>query len=51
VSHNLGTTAVIVQVYDASGNQEIPQNIAITDANTVTLTFGASFTGSVSVMG
>lgn len=51
VTHNLNTTSVIVQVYDSSGNQAIPQNVAITDANNVTLTFGASFTGSVVVMG
>lgn len=51
VTHGLGTTAVIAQVYDASGNQAIPQNIAVTDANDVTLTFGASFSGSCLVMG
>ena len=51
ISHGLGTTAVIVQVYDGSGNQVIPQTVEITNANTVTLTFGASFTGSAVVMG
>jgi hypothetical protein len=51
ISHDLGTTAVIVQVYDGGGNQVIPQNVAVADANTVTLTFGASFTGSAVVMG
>lgn len=50
-AHGLGTTAVIVQVYDGSGNQVTPQNVAVTDANDVTLTFGASFSGSVVVMG
>ena len=51
VTHNLGTSAVLVQVQDASGNVVQPQNIAITSANVVTLTFGASFTGSVVVIG
>ena len=51
VTHNLGTTAVIVQVYDGSGNQVIPQNIAATSTTVVTLTFGAAFTGSVVVIG
>jgi hypothetical protein len=51
IDHGLGTTAVIVQVYDASGNQVIPENIAVTDANDVTLTFGASFTGGAVIMG
>ena len=51
VTHGLGTTAVIAQVYDGSGNQAIPQNVAVTDANDVTLTFGAAFSGSCLVMG
>ena len=51
VTHNLGTSAVLVQVQDASGNVVQPQNIAITSANVVTLTFGASFTGSAVIMG
>jgi hypothetical protein len=51
VTHNLGTSAVLVQVQDASGNVVVPQNIAITSANVVTLTFGANFTGSVTVIG
>ena len=49
--HNLGTTAVIVQVYDASGNQVIPERIMIADANHVTLVFGAAFTGSAVAIG
>ena len=51
ITHDLGTAAVITQVYDASGNQVIPQGINVTDANDVTLTFGASFTGSAVIMG
>ena len=51
VTHNLNTTAVIVMVYDGSGNQVIPQNVAVTSSTVVTLTFGAAFTGSVVVIG
>ena len=51
VTHNLGTTAVIVQVYDSNDNQVAAQNVAITSANVVTLTFGAGFSGSVVVVG
>jgi hypothetical protein len=49
VNHMLGTTLVVIQVFDASGNLVDPQQVNITDANNVTLTFGAAFTGSVSV--
>jgi hypothetical protein len=51
LTHNLGTTSVITQVYDASGNQVVPQSIQVTSANVVTLTFGAAFTGSAVVVG
>lgn len=51
VTHNLGTTAVIVQVFDASGVLQQPESVTITSSNVVTLTFGASFTGSVVVIG
>lgn len=51
VTHNLGTSDVIVQVYDAAGKQVEAQGVTITDANTVTLEFGAAFDGSVVVMG
>lgn len=51
VTHNLGTTAVIVQVYDTGGNQVVPQNVLVQDANNVILTFGASFSGSCVIMG
>ena len=51
VTHNLNSTAVLVQVFDASGVQAIPETVTTTSANVVTLTFGASFTGSVVVIG
>lgn len=51
VTHPLGTTAVIVQAFDASGVQVQPESLAVTSSSVVTLTFGASFTGSVVVIG
>ena len=51
ITHTLNTEAVIVQVYDASGNQVTPQNIQVTGVTTVVLTFSASFTGSCVIMG
>lgn len=50
VTHNLGTTAVLVQVLDGSGLLIDPQTTTITSSNVVTLTFGVAFTGSVTVM-
>jgi hypothetical protein len=51
VTHNLGTKAVLVQVYDTSGNQVDPQSVTTTSTSVVTLTFGAAFSGSVVVIG
>ena len=50
VTHGLNTTALLIQVYDAAGNQVTPQDIAITDANNVTLTFSPAFSGTVSIL-
>jgi hypothetical protein len=49
--HNLGTTDVIVQVYDGSSVLVIPESVTVTSSNVVTLSFGAAFTGSVVVAG
>lgn len=51
VTHNLGTSNVLVQVYDGSGVLVSPESVTATSSNVVTLTFGASFTGSVVVSG
>jgi hypothetical protein len=51
VNHNFGSTAVICQVYDSGGVQQLPESQTVTDANHITLTFGASFTGSAVVLG
>ena len=50
VTHNLGTLQVIVQVSDASGLKVEPESITLTSSNVVTLTFGAAFTGSCTIM-
>ena len=44
-THNLNNRNVLVQTYDSSFNQIIPQNIALTDANTVTIVFPVSISG------
>jgi hypothetical protein len=51
LNHNLGTTAVIVQVRDAAGKRAEPETETVTSANVVTLTFGAAFTGTATVIG
>ena len=47
VSHNLGTTDVSVDVYDASSPRMIliPDSISTTDSNTVTITFNVAQAG------
>lgn len=50
VNHMLGTTLVLVQVFDGSGNLVQPQGTSVVDANNVALTFGSAFTGSVVVV-
>lgn len=53
LTHNFGTTSVLTQCYDNASppNLIIPQNIAITDSNDVTVTFSASQSGSCIVNG
>lgn len=50
VNHMLGTTLVLVQVVDSSGNFVEPESVTVTDSNNVTLGFGIAFTGSVVVI-
>jgi hypothetical protein len=49
VTHNLGDSLPIVQVYDSLGEQITPDTIDITDANNVQLTFSISTSGNVIV--
>lgn len=51
VTHSLGTTAVIVQVFDAGGVLVFPESLTITSSSVCTLTFGEAFTGSATVIG
>lgn len=53
LTHNLNTTAVIVQCYDAASPPAliIPNTTKITDANDVTVTFSASQSGKCQVSG
>lgn len=49
VTHGFGTTRVLFQVFDGNALLVQPETATITDANTVTLTFGDVFTGSCTV--
>jgi hypothetical protein len=51
VTHNLGTTDVLVQVFDGSNVLVDPESVTATSTSVVTLTFGAAFTGRVVVLG
>ena len=53
VQHNLGTTAVVVQVYDSVGNLVIPPDVTIQvmSTNLVNLAFSVPLSGSVVVVG
>ena len=53
IAHNLGTASVVVQCVDGASppNVIVPQNIAITSINVVTVTFSSSQTGSCVVNG
>lgn len=53
IAHNLGTTDVTVDVYDASTPRLaiIPDAIAITDLNTVTVTFNIAQAGRAIIIG
>ena len=50
VTHNLGSTNVIVAVYDASENQILPSDVTIDSVNQLTLTFSATTTGRVVIV-
>jgi len=49
VTHNFNTESPLVQVYDQDDFQIIPQSIRINDANTVTISFATSISGSAVV--
>jgi hypothetical protein len=45
INHNLNTRYVIVQTFDSNHNQLLPQDITLTNTNTVTATFSAAEAG------
>jgi hypothetical protein len=49
VVHNFGTDAPIVQVYDSTGLQVIPQEIRIIDENSLEVEFPTNISGKVAV--
>lgn len=53
LAHNLNTLAVLVQCYDGGSPPSLvdPASAVITDANTVTVTFGVAQTGKCIVVG
>lgn len=51
VSHALGTLAVVVALWDPSGEQLFAQKCVLTNTNTVTLTFGSAQSGTGVVIG
>ena len=50
VSHPLKSGSVQVQVFDTSNRMVIPNEITLTDKNTVTIEFGIAFTGKAILM-
>ena len=44
-THGLANQAVIIQAYDTSWNQIIPQNITLTNTNTASITFSSARSG------
>ncbi len=53
VTHNLGTTDIVVSAQDGStppNGMTIP-GLEFTSVNSITVTFGISFTGRITVMG
>lgn len=50
ITHNLGTTDVCIEVFDAARTVFEPETVKVLDANTAVLSFGAPFTGSVVVI-
>lgn len=48
-THNLGTTAVVVQCYSVGGLQVYPESLQVTGINTVELKFASAFNGYVVV--
>ena len=50
-THNLGTVDITFAVWDAGGNQLLPQSVVVTSINVLTLGFGVAVSGRVVVIG
>lgn len=50
ITHNLNSESPVVQLYDSSGNQLIPNAVTINNANTLTVTFTSAQSGTAIVM-
>jgi len=51
VTHNLGTTDVVVDIFDASNNKLFADRVGIVDLNNVILEFNTPQTGKVVILG
>jgi len=50
ITHNLGTTNVVIDVFDASDNQMHPDAVSIIDINNISLAFNTPQTGKVVIV-
>ena len=50
ITHGLNTTQVIAAAYDSNGNAAAFGSLVITDVNTITVTFGIGFTGTIVII-
>ncbi len=48
--HSLASEDTIVQIYDSSRNLLIPDNVVVTNVNTITITFSANQTGFAQII-
>ena len=50
IAHNLGVSDIIVNVYDASDNKIIPNEVTITDSNNISIDFGTAQAGKAVIL-
>ena len=50
IQHFAGTTLLLIQVFDDANNLIIPDNIEITDINTVEVSFGTPVKGTARIV-
>jgi len=51
INHILGTSNVVVEIYDNSNNVIIPDDIDVVDADNITVSFGTAVTGKAVIIG